>query len=299
MRLGFIGTGGMGRPMAANLLKAGFRLTVHDLRPDATKPLEDQGATVSGSPREAAEQSEVVLSMLPVNEAVHTVAVGPGGLIETTKGARLWIDFSSVDRNAILQAEAALRPKGWTVVDASVSGVEEVAEAARLAIRAAGPKEVIERCRPIFEALGPKLTYVGALGNAKLTKTATAMLSAIETMATVEVFRWVMRLGISSDSFHDVLKDTQSYSESRQRTAEKIVSGQFKPRKSWMPKDIGFGLAVAEEERIPLPFTALAKQLFLVAQSCGVDGYEASGIAWKVYELLHGQSRVRRETNPS
>lgn len=75
--------------------------------------------------------------------------------------------------------------------------------------------------------------------------------------------------------------------------AEKIVSGQFKPRKSWMPKDIGFGLNLANEEGIPLPFTALAKQLFLMAQSCGVDGYEASGIAWKVYALLHGQSPER------
>lgn len=183
----------------------------------------------------------------------------------------------------------------WT---ASISGVEEVAEAGRLAIRAAGPKDVVERCRPIFQALGHRMTYVGALGNAKLTKTATAMLSAIETMATVEVFRWVMRFGISADAFHDVLKDIQSYSESRQRTAEKIVSGQFKPRKSWMPKDIGFGLALAEEEGIPLPFTALAKQLFLVGQSRGVDGYEASGIAWKVYELLHGESQMR-QNNPS
>ena len=177
----------------------------------------------------------------------------------------------------------------WT---ASISGVEEVAEAGRLAIRAAGPKDVVERCRPIFQALGHRMTYVGALGNAKLTKTATAMLSAIETMATVEVFRWVMRFGISADAFHDVLKDIQSY------TAEKIVSGQFKPRKSWMPKDIGFGLALAEEEGIPLPFTALAKQLFLVGQSRGVDGYEASGIAWKVYELLHGESQMR-QNNPS
>ncbi|MBI1892980.1 MAG: NAD(P)-binding domain-containing protein, partial [Candidatus Rokubacteria bacterium] len=111
-RLGFIGTGGMGRPMAANLLKAGFTLTVHDVRREATAPLEEQGAKVAHSPRQVAEQSDVVLSMLPVNEAVHAVAAGPGGLTETLAGARVWIDFSSVDRNTILRAEAALRPKG-------------------------------------------------------------------------------------------------------------------------------------------------------------------------------------------
>jgi len=154
-RLGFIGTGGMGRPMAANLLKAGFTLTVHDARREATAPLEEKGAKVAHSPRQVAEQSDVVLSMLPVNEAVHAVAAGPGGLTETLAGARVWIDFSSVDRDTILRAEAA-----------------------------------------------------------------------------------------------------------------------------------------------PLPFTALAKQLFLVGQSRGVDGYEASGIAWKVYELLHGESQMR-QNNPS
>jgi 3-hydroxyisobutyrate dehydrogenase-like beta-hydroxyacid dehydrogenase len=138
--------------------------------------------------------------------------------------------------------------------------------------------------------MGNRITYVGALGSAKLVKTATAMLAAVDTMVTVEVFNWARRAGIAPDVLHEALKDSQRYSESTQRICEKIESGSFKPRKSWMPKDIGFGLTLAETQGTPLPFTALAKQLFQVARANGVDGYEATGIACKVYELLNGEA---------
>jgi 3-hydroxyisobutyrate dehydrogenase-like beta-hydroxyacid dehydrogenase len=114
-------------------------------------------------------------------------------------------------------------------------------------------------------------------------------------MMMAEIFHWAKQAGIAPEVFHEVMKSTQRYSESVQRICEKIVSGQFKPRKSWMPKDVGFGLAVAEEQGTPLPFTALAKQLFQVARANGVDGYEATGIAWKVYELLNGTAPEERK----
>jgi 3-hydroxyisobutyrate dehydrogenase-like beta-hydroxyacid dehydrogenase len=127
--LGFIGAGGMGSGMAANLIKAGYRLVVSDLRREQAKALEGMGAQFADSPRAVAESCDLVLSMLPHNEAVRAVALGAGGLAEATGGAKVWIDFSSIDKQTIVSASSELGKKGWSVVDASAGGVEEVAAA--------------------------------------------------------------------------------------------------------------------------------------------------------------------------
>ena len=125
--LGFIGTGGMGSGMAANLIKAGYKLVVTDLNRAQAKGLEAAGATFVDSPKAVAEASDIVLSMLPYNGAVTAVATGKGGLVEATKGAKLWIDFSSIDKATIVAASQELAKTGWTLLDASAGGVEEVA----------------------------------------------------------------------------------------------------------------------------------------------------------------------------
>src|SRR5438309_5017173 len=127
--LGFIGTGGMGSGMAANLIKAGYSLVVHDLRREQARGLERQGAAFKESPQAVAESCEMVLSMLPYNEAVRAVGLGGGGLHEAASGAKLWIDFSSIDKKTIVGVDTELSKKGWTVVDGSAGGVEEAAAA--------------------------------------------------------------------------------------------------------------------------------------------------------------------------
>lgn len=285
-RLGFIGTGGMGGPMAANLIKAGHKLTVLDASRETTRTLEQQGALYAPSPRAAAEASEVVLSMLPYGDTVREVGLGRGGLVEADSGARIWIDFSSVEQQSIIEVEDRLKPKGWTVIDATVVGVEEYAVSGDLCIRVAGDKHAIEKIRPLLLPMGKKITYCGVLGNAKLVKIATAMHTAVQTMATVEIFNWLKSCGVSEEVTYETFENSQSWSTSVQHNCGAILSKKFKPRKSWMPKDIGFGLDNAQEKGVPLPFTALARQLFNVARSNGMDGYEAIGIAYKVYGLL-------------
>ena len=292
-RLGFIGAGGMGCPMAANLLKTGFTLTVFDVKREATRVLEEQGAIYASSPREVAEASAVVLSMLPVNEAVLEVALGINGLAAAVAGARIWIDLSSVEQGTIIAAEKGLRSRDWRVIDASVQGVEEYAAAGELFIRVAGDLAMLEQIRPILEAMGQRITYCGALGNAKLVKTATAMHAAVQAMAIVEVFHWLESCGIDKEVARQVFEDSHAWSVAMQLSCERIVDGKFKPRKSWMPKDIGFGLDHAREKGVPLPFTTLAGQMFNIGRSNGVDGYEAIGIASKVFEILgRGEKRT-------
>lgn len=289
--LGFIGTGGMGGPMAANLIKAGHGLVVNDLRREVTRKLEDQGAQYKESPKAVAEASEVVLSMLPYNEAVREVGLGRGGLHEATSGARLWIDISSIDKRTILEVNAELQKKGWKILDASAGGVEEQAAAGALSLWVSGPTELFERCLPILQAMGKSIIHVGELGNAKLVKNAMAMWAAIQHMGVVEILNWLKKGGVSEETFHTVLRNSQQKSQAMERICETLVSRKFKPRKSWMPKDVGFGLEMAKDMEVPMPFSSLAYQLFSIAQANGLDGYEATGIAYHVYALITGQRK--------
>lgn len=289
--LGFIGTGGMGSGMAANLLKAGYCLVIHDIRREVARNLESLGAEFKESPRAVAEASEVVLSMLPYNEAVREVGLGKGGLHEATSGARLWIDFSSIDKKTILNVNQELQKKGWKILDASAGGVEEQAAAGALSLWVSGPKELFDQHLPIFQAMGKSIIHVGDLGNAKLVKNAMAMWAAIEHMGLVEIMSWLKKGGVSEETFHAVMRNSQQKSEAVERILETLVSRKFKPRKSWMPKDVGFGLDVAKDMEVPMPFSALAYQLFSIAQANGLDGYEATGIAYHVYALISGQKK--------
>lgn len=289
--IGFIGIGGMGVGMAANLIKAGYRLVVTDLRREQGRALEQQGAEFKATPREVAESCDIVLSMLPFNEAVKAVALGEGGLLEAQRGAKVWIDFSSIDKETIVDAAARLEAAGWTVADASAGGVEEVAAAGQLALWISGPKALFDENQPIFHAMGKSVLYVGELGNAKLVKNAMAMLSAVQHMAVVEIGSWLKKGGLDDATFQTVLQNSQQDSVATRRIMDIVVSRKFKPRKSWMPKDVSFGLDMAREMEVPMPFVSLAYQMFAIAQATGHDGYEATGIACNVYDVINGAKR--------
>jgi hypothetical protein len=291
MTLGFIGTGGMGVGMAGNLIKAGYRLVVTDIRREQSTSLEAQGARFVDSPRAVAEACDLVLSMLPNNEAVLAVGLGKGGLIEAASGAKAWIDFSSIDKETIVDTSASLVAKGWTVVDASAGGVEEVAAAGELALWLSGDKALFDAHQPIFKAMGKSVLHVGELGNAKLVKNAMAMLAAVQHMSLVEVCWLLKKGGLDEATFQTILKNSQQDSVATRRIMEVVVSRNFKPRKSWMPKDVGFGLDMAREMEVPMPFVGLAQQMFSIAQANGQDGYEATGIACNVYDVINGNKR--------
>ncbi len=292
--IGFIGTGGMGSEMAANLKKAGHSLVVNDVRPEMTRRLQDMGAQTKDSARDVAESSEVVYSMLPYNEAVTEVGVGKGGLHEATGGARLWVDFSSTNKKTIVDVSRELSGKGWNMLDASVAGVEEQAAAAALSIWVSGSKPHFDDQLSAFQAMGKKIVFMGDLGNAKLVKTANAMLGAISNMCMAEIYYWLKKGGLTDDDFQSFIQSSQNYSTALDRTTKTMIGRKFKPRKSWMPKDVGFGLDEARTMEVPVPFSALAYQMFTLAQANGVDGYEATGIAFKVYSLMNGEGKTAK-----
>jgi 2-hydroxy-3-oxopropionate reductase len=286
--LGFIGTGGMGNGMAANLIKAGYSLVVNDLNRAQAKGLEAQGARFVDSPKEVAESCELVLSMLPNNDAVKAVGLGEGGLVEATSGAKVWIDFSSIDKETIVGVNGELDKSGWTIVDAGAGGVEEVAAAGNLALWVSGSKDLFNEYQPIFEPMAKSTLHVGELGNAKLVKNAMAMLAAVQHMSLIEICSWLGKGGLDKATFETILQNSMQDSVATRNIMGKVVSGDYKPRKSWMPKDVGFGLDMAREMEVPMPFVSLASQMFAIAQATGQDGYEATGIACNVYDVLNG-----------
>jgi 3-hydroxyisobutyrate dehydrogenase-like beta-hydroxyacid dehydrogenase len=139
--------------------------------------------------------------------------------------------------------------------------------------------------------MGNKILHVGELGNAKLVKNAMAMFAAVTHLILAEICSWLKKGGLSDDTFRTILKNSQQDSVAIDRIMEIIVSRKFKPRKSWMPKDVGFGLDMAREMEVPMPFVALAYQMFSIAQATGMDEYEATGIACNVYDVITGQKR--------
>src|ERR1044071_1724806 len=149
--LGFIGTGGMGSGMAANLIKAGNKLLVNDLRREQDKGLETQGALFKKSPREVAEAAEIVLSMLPYNDAVRTVGLGAGGLHEASSGAKLWIDFSSMDKKTIIAVNAELSKISVIILDGPMGGGEEAAPPLIASLWLPGSKAIFDAPQPIFK----------------------------------------------------------------------------------------------------------------------------------------------------
>lgn len=288
--VGFIGTGGMGSHMAYNVMKAGFDLVVNDLRREATRPLEEKGATYQGSPVEVAEASDVVLSMLPTADSVVEVAVGARGLIEAGQGGGVWIDFSSIDKQSVLDMGDQLAAHDWQTLDASVNGVEEEAAAGTLRTWASGPQELFEEHLAILEAMSMSVVYMGALGNAKLVKTANAMLSGIMHMSMMEVYTWVTAAGMSEEDFESFIRSSRNFSPALERVMKIMLSHKFKLRKSWMAKDIAFGLDLARDMAIPVPFSALTHEMFTIAKANGVDHFEATGVAWEAYALLAGRN---------
>jgi len=229
--------------------------------------------------------------MLPYNDAVRVVGLGAGGLHEARSGAKLWVDFSSIDKKTIVEVNAGLQKEGWTVLDGSAGGVEEAAAAGTLSLWISGPKQLFDQHQTVFRAMGKKVVHVGELGNAKLIKNAMAMFAAIQHLGLAEIFSWLKKGGVTEETFYTVLKNSPQNSEAIDRISDVVVSRKYKPRKSWMPKDVGFGLDMAREMEVPVPFSALAYQMFSIAQATGLDGYEATGIACNVFDLITGQKK--------
>jgi len=290
MNIGFIGIGTMGKPMATNLLKAGYELTINDVNSDAMADLKQLGAQTAANPREVAENSEIVLTSLPTPQIVEKVVCGPDGILAGAKEGLIFVDLSTVTPETIRKISSAGESQGVRVLDAPVSGGEAGAKAGTLTIMVGGEKDVYETCRPIFDVLGKKIYHVGKIGSGQAVKLINQLLFGINVAAVSEALVLGTKAGINPETLFNILSESAGNSYALQTRYPKFISkGNFKPGFAidLISKDLGLVTNMAKENKTVLPLGGVAEQVYRTAQLSGCGGLDIAGVI-TMYEKLMG-----------
>lgn len=278
-RIGFVGTGIMGEPMARNLLRAGYPLTVHTRTRSRAQALLNEGARWSDTPRDLAQASDVVITCVTDTPDVQAVLLGPAGVIEAAREGLVCIDMSTISPAETRKMGEILAQRGVTLLDAPVSGGQIGAIEAKLSIMMGGPAEVVEKVRPILETLGRTITHCGPLGSGQTTKLANQVMVIHTIMSVAEGLAFAEKAGLDLETTLKVTTAGAAGSHSLKVLGPKVVAGDLKPAfmVDLQQKDLRLVLEYAEQIGQPLPGTALVKQLFAVlqAQGRGRDGTQA------------------------
>ena len=273
MKIGFIGLGIMGRPMALNLKAAGHTLIVPD-RPSLTDDIR-AAASVVGDGAAVAEAAEAIILMVPDTPDVERVLFGPHGVAEGLTAGKLVIDMSSISPIATKSFAARINALGCDYVDAPVSGGEVGAKNATLTIMIGGPDAAVARARPLFEALGKNITHVGVENGAGQTcKVANQIIVALNIQAVSEALTFARKAGADPAKVRQALMGGFASSRILEVHAERMINRTFNPgfRIRLHQKDLGLALGAAREMGMALPNTAMAQQMFsVVAAQGGAD----------------------------
>ena len=293
-RIGFIGLGIMGKPMARNLMKAGFPLVVHNRSRAAVDELVTHGATAAGSPREVASSVDAIITMLPNSPDVELVALGPGGIKDGARKGQLFIDMSTINPIVSQKIAKELQPLGVAMVDAPVSGGEKGAIDAALSIMAGGDPQDFERALPVLNALGKTITHMGSLGSGGFTKLANQIIVAINLTAIGEALVFGAKAGVDPQKMIRALSGGLAGSKCLDQKSEKILSGDFTPgfKVDLHYKDLNLIHEAARSVGAPIPTAALVEQLFAALRTRGRGGLDHSGVI-TLFEDLAG-AQVRR-----
>ena len=277
--IGFIGTGIMGKPMARNLLKAGYTLTVHNRTKAKAQDLLSQGTVWAATAAETAAGNDVVITCVTDTPDVEAVLLGPGGVIEKARPGLICVDMSTISPAATIEMGRVLAGKGVTLIDAPISGGEIGAIEAKLSIMMGGPKEAVEEVRPIMLAMGRTVTHCGPLGSGQMTKLANQVMVIHTIMSIAEGLAFAEKAGLDLETTLKVTSAGAASSHSLKALGPKIIAGDLKPAfmVDLQQKDLRLVLEYAEKINQPLPGVALAKQLLAVLQAKGrgKDGTQA------------------------
>jgi 3-hydroxyisobutyrate dehydrogenase len=276
MRIGFIGLGIMGRPMAKHLLAAGHSLTVWNRSRPGIEELVAAGAAEGESPADVAGKSEVVFTMVGDSPDVDAVAFGPDGIFEGASPGLVHIDTTTMSPSVTRSIAERYAEKDIELLDAPVSGGEGGAINATLSIMAGGKPEVFERCRPLLEVLGKTITYCGPSGAGQTVKLCNQVAVSVTNMAVCEALVLAAKAGVSPRTMLDAISGGAASSWQLLNLGPKMVEGDFRPGfKVWhQQKDLRLALEVARDNALPLPATSLVAQLFASVEA---DGQREAG----------------------
>ena len=286
-RIGLIGLGIMGRPMAQNLLKAGYPLTVYNRSRGPAESLAAMGAAIAGSPREVAAVSDVVITMVTDTPDVEQVILGPGGVIESARPGLVVIDMSTISPKVTRSIASRLSAAGAEMLDAPVSGGDKGAREATLTIMVGGEERIFDECLPVLQALGKKIVLMGGSGAGQLTKLANQILVAGNMMGVCECLVFAKKSGLDPKRVIDSLSAGAASSWSLINLGPKAADGDFAPgfKIKLLQKDLKLVLSSADELGMSLPSTSAAHQLYNSLEASG-RGEEGTQALIRVYEQL-------------
>ncbi|MCS6921193.1 MAG: 2-hydroxy-3-oxopropionate reductase [Elioraea sp.] len=285
MKVGFIGLGIMGRPMALNLKKAGHELFVPE-RASLTDEIR-AAATVLADAAAVAEAAEVVITMVPDTPDVEQVLFGPRGVAEGLSPGKLVIDMSSISPTATKGFARRINEKGCDYLDAPVSGGEVGAKNATLTIMVGGPEAAFERAKPLFEAMGKNITLVGENGAGQTCKVANQIIVALNLQAVSEALVFAAKAGADPAKVRQALMGGFANSRILEVHAERMIKRTFAPgfRIRLHQKDLNIALQAAREMGMSLPNTALAQQMFSAVAGAGGADLDHSAIVQAIERL--------------
>jgi 2-hydroxy-3-oxopropionate reductase len=289
--LGLIGLGIMGRPMARNLMKAGYRLTVLDIDSSAVAALAAEGAEVGRTAVQVAASTDVLITMLPDSPQVREVYLGRDGAFEALRAGWLAIDMSSIAPSTARELAERAAAAGTEMLDAPVSGGDKGAIAGTLSIMVGGSAEAFERALPILQAMGETIVHVGGPGAGQVVKVCNQVVVAIVIEAVSEALVLGAKAGVDPSLIADVLQGGLAATRVLEMRRDNMLAGSFDPgfRIRLHLKDLKNALELARETDVALPAAAQVEQLMRVAVAAGHADYDHSGLI-TVIEGLAGFS---------
>ena len=286
MKVGFIGIGIMGRPMAKNLIKAGYSLVVYD-KFAPTDDLVALGAVAAKSNKEVAAQSDVIITMLPNSPHVKEAVMGKDGALEGAKSGAILVDMSSIAPAASQEICAAAKAKGVVMLDAPVSGGEPKAIDGTLAIMVGGDQKAFETVKPILEKMGSSVVLVGDIGAGNVTKLANQIIVALNIAAVSEAFVLATKAGVRPQAVFDAIKGGLVGSTVMNAKIPMMLDGNFKPgfRIELHIKDLQNALDTAHDLNVAVPLTANVMETLQALKIDDMGANDHSAIV-RFYEKL-------------
>ena len=286
-KVGFIGLGIMGKPMARNLMEAGYELTVFNRSPEKAEELGKDGASVASSPTEVAEKNDIIVTMLPDSPDVRNVVAGENGVLEGIKEGSLLVDMSTISPVVTEEVAAKVRERGASMLDAPVSGGDIGAIEGTLSIMVGGSEEDFERARPLFDVMGRTVNHVGPTGAGQVTKAANQVVVALTIEAVSEALVLGSKGGVAPEKILDVLSGGLAGNKVMEVKREKFLSHKFDPgfRSELHHKDLGIALAAGREYGVVLPVTAIVDQMLLTMKRKGWGGEDHSALLRVIEDL--------------
>jgi 2-hydroxy-3-oxopropionate reductase len=270
--VGFIGLGIMGRPMAKNLMEAGYELVLHNRSPEKAKELAKEGnATAAENPREVAEACDIIITMLPDSPDVEAVVAGEGGVLGGIRDGALLVDMSTISPVVTKELAEKVREKGASMLDAPVSGGDVGAIEGALSIMVGGSEEDFERARPLFDVMGKVATHVGPIGAGQVVKACNQIVVALTIEAVSEALVLGSKGGVAPEKLVEALSGGLAGSAVMEAKKEKFFSHDFEPgfRIELHHKDLGIALAAGREYGVALPVTAIVDQMLEASKAKG------------------------------